>query len=56
MDEHGCEFVNGLMLVLPYILQFLLHTGRARAQQLELLFGVILLRDQIRQQLIVELR
>lgn len=49
MDEHGCEFVNGLMLILPYIFQFLLHTGRTRAQEVELLFDVILLRGQIRQ-------
>ena len=56
MDEHGREFVYGLMLIFPYVLQFLLHTGGARAQQVELLFNVILLRGQIRQQLIVEFR
>ena len=56
MDEHGREFVDGLVFVLPYVLQLLLHTSRARAQQLKLLFDIILFRRQIRQQLIVEFR
>lgn len=56
MDEHGREFVDGLVFVLPYVFQLLFHTGRARAQQLELLVDAILFRDQIRQQLIVEFR
>ncbi len=56
MDEHGREFINGFVLVLPYVLQLLLHTGRARAQQLELLLDVVLFCGQIGQQLIVEFR
>ena len=47
--EHGRELVDSLVFVLPYVLQLLLHTGRARAQQLELLFNVILFCGQIRQ-------
>ena len=47
MDEHGREFIDGLVLVLPYVLQFLLHSSRIRTQQLKLLFDVILFRAQI---------
>ena len=32
MDEHGRKFVDGLVIVLPDILELLLHVGGARAQ------------------------
>ena len=47
-DEHRREFIDGLVLVLPYVLQLLLHISRNRTQQLKLLFNVILFCAQIR--------